>query len=120
MCNVKNMSWFRDLFGREPGETVAGGPALDIGPGETVVVEFLESHPRIVDTSMGRRAVINVKVEDELYSLWLSRIGLASAIALLEEERGDLKGIKARITNEGKRGRQYIYRLEVVKEAEKP
>ena len=109
------MSWFVELFGHEPGERAVGAPPLDISEGETVVVEFLESHPRIVDTSLGRRAVINVKVDDDVYSLWLSRKGLATAVALLEQDVGDLKGVKAKITNKGRKGRAYQYSVEVVK-----
>jgi len=108
------MSWFEELFGRKPGERYAGAPALDIGPGESVVVEVLESRPRIVDTSMGRRAVLNVRYEGEPYSLWLSRISLAEGVALIAEERDDLKGLKLRITNQGKVGRAYIYKVEAV------
>jgi len=108
------MSWFEELFGRKPGEQVAGAPALDIGPGETVEVEVMESRPRVVDTSMGRRAVLNVRYEGSPHSLWLSRIGLAEGIAFLEEERGDLRGLRLRITNQGKKGRAYVYKVEVV------
>jgi len=108
------MSWFEELFGRKPGAQYAGTPALDVGPGESVVVEVLESHPRVVDTSMGRRAVLNVRYRGKPHSLWLSRIGLAEGIALLEEEKGDLEGLKLRISNEGKVGRAYQYRVEVV------
>jgi len=108
------MSWFEELFGRRPGEPVTKAPVLDIGPGETVVVEVLESRPRIVDTSMGRRAVLNVKFGEERHSLWLSRISLAEGVALVAEERGDLRGLRLRITNHGKVGRAYVYKVEVV------
>ncbi len=103
------MSWFKELFKREPGEIGAAYPMLQINEGETVEVEFLEPHPRIVQTKYGSRAVINVMHNDEPKSLWLSRLGLANAIATLEKQVESLQGKKARITNLGKQGRMFRY-----------
>ena len=102
------------MFGYEAEERGEAYPALETPEGETVVVEFLEDHVRVVTTQYGQRAVINVKVEDENYSLWLSRIGLAREIALLEKKLGSLKGVKAKITNLGRKGRSYNYRVEKI------
>jgi len=82
------MSWFKELYGYEAEERGEAYPALETPAGKTVVVEFLEEHPRVITTSYGQRAVINVKVGDDNYSLWLSRIGLAREIALLEKKVG--------------------------------
>jgi len=109
------MSWFKEVFGKEPEERGEAYPPLETPPGSSVVVEFLEEHPRSVTTSYGQRAVINVKAGDKNYSLWLSRIGLAREIALLEKRLGSLKGVKAKITNQGRRGRTYAYTIEEVK-----
>ena len=103
------MSWFKELFKREPGEVGVAYPMLVINEGETVEVEFLEPHPRIVQTKYGERAVINVMHDDEPKSLWLSRMGLANAIAVLEQQVESLQGKRARITNLGKQGRMYRY-----------
>jgi len=103
------VSWFKELFKREPGEISVAYPMLSIAEGETVEVEFLEAHPRIVQTKYGSRAVINVMHNDEPKSLWLSRLGLANAIATLEKQVESLQGKKARITNLGKQGRMFRY-----------
>ena len=102
------------MFGYEAEERGEAYPPLETPKGKEVVVEFLEDHVRVVSTSYGQRAVINVKVGDENYSLWLSRIGLAREIALLEKKLGSLKGVKAKIVNQGRRGRSYNYRVEQI------
>jgi len=105
------MSWFKELFGYEAEERGEAYPPLETPEGKEVVVEFLEDHVRVVNTSYGQRAVINVKVGGENYSLWLSRIGLAREIALLEKKLGNLKGVKAKIVNQGRKGKSYNYRV---------
>jgi len=108
------MSWFKELYGYEAEERSEAYPALETPVGKTVVVEFMEEHPRVITTSYGQRAVINVKVGADKYSLWLSRIGLAREIALLEKKVGSLKGVKAKITNTGKQGRAFNYKVELI------
>jgi len=113
------MSWFKQLFKREPGQIAEAYPPLDIPVGQTVEIVFLEDHPRVVMTKYGERAVINVMHEDEPKSLWLSRLGLANEIANLERQVDSLKGKRARITNLGKSGRMYRYQAVWVSKAEK-
>ena len=108
------MSWFKELYGYEAEERGEAYPPLETPVGKTVIVEFQEEHPRVITTSYGQRAVINVKVGDDNYSLWLSRIGLAREIALLEKKLGSLKGVKAKITNKGKQGRSFNYEVEQI------
>lgn len=106
------MAWFKELFGYEAEERGEAYPNLETPPNTSVEVEFAEDHPRVITTEYGQRAVINVKVKGEMRSLWLSRIGLAREIALLEKKVGSLKGVKARITNTGKSGRSFNYKVE--------
>jgi len=108
------MSWFEQLYGREPGKRKEYPPALTVGPGESKVVTITEPKVRVVQTSIGTRPVITVVHEGQLYSLWLSRQNLAEKIALIEQEKGDLTGVKVQITNVGKRGRMYFYEVEMV------
>ena len=108
------MSWFKKLYGREPGQQQSAYPPLLIKEGQSIEVEFLEDHPRLVTLQFGQRAVINVMYQNEPYSLWLSRIGLANAIALLESEVESLKGKRALIECSGKGGRAFRYRAEWV------
>jgi hypothetical protein len=103
------MTWFKELFGREPGQLGEAYQMLSIPEGETVEVTFLEDHPRVATTKYGERAVINVMEKDEPKSLWLSRLGLANEIANLEKQANGLKGKKAKITNMGKTGRMFRY-----------
>jgi len=108
------MAWFKELYGYEAEERGEAYPALETPVGKAIIVEFQEEHPRVITTSYGQRAVINVKVGDDNYSLWLSRIDLAREIALLEKKLGSLKGVKAKITNKGKQGRSSNYEVEQI------
>jgi hypothetical protein len=103
------MTWFKQLYGREPGQLGEAYPMLQIPEKETVEIVFLEDHPRVVTTKYGERAVINVMHNDEPKSLWLSRLGLANEIANLERQVDTLLGKKAKITNLGKTGRMFRY-----------
>jgi hypothetical protein len=103
------MSWFEKLYNRKPGEVGEAYPMLNIEVGKPVTVTFLEDHPRVVATKFGDRGVINVMVGDTPYSLWLSRMGLANAIALLEAQVESLKGKSATIVNKGQTGRMFRY-----------
>lgn len=107
-----DVSWFRELHGREPGKVGPGYDALEINVGEVRVVTFIEEHPRVVPTSVGERAVINVLCEQEPYSLWLSRVALASGVALLEDTVPSLEGLSMRIGCPGMSGRMYLYDVE--------
>jgi len=109
------MAWFEQLFGRKAGERKEYPPILSIEEGESKVITITEPKVRTVQTSMGLRPVITVMHENKLYSLWLSRQNLAEKIALLEQERGDLTGLKIQVTNTGRRGRIFIYEVEVVR-----
>ena len=111
------MSWFKKLYGREPGQQQSAYPPLLIGEGQSVEVEFLEDHPRLVTLQFGQRAVINVMYNNEPYSLWLSRVGLANAVAMLESQVESLKGKRARIECSGKGGRSFHYKAEWVSKA---
>jgi len=108
------MSWFEQFYGRKAGERKEYPPPLNIEEGMSKIVTITEPKVRTVQTSMGVRPVITVVHEGNLYSLWLSRQSLAEKIALLEQEKGDLTGVKVQITNVGKRGRMYLYEVEVV------
>jgi hypothetical protein len=114
------MSWFKEIFKRDVGAVGANVfPTLDIKEGDEVVVEFLEDHPRVVNTKIGPRAVINVMVEDNPYSLWLSRLSLANEIAVLESQVESMKGKKAKIVNVGKMGRMYAYKATWITKSQK-
>jgi len=108
------VSWFEQLYGRKAGERKEYPPILSIEEGESKVITFSEPKVRAVQTTMGVRPVITVIHEGKLYSLWLSRQSLAEKIALLEQEKGDLTGVKVEIRNVGKRGRMFLYEVELV------
>jgi len=108
------MAWFEKLYGRKAGERKEYPPPLMIEEGMSKVVQIAEPKVRMVQTSMGTRPVLTVVHEGKVYSLWLSRQNLAEKIALIEKEKGDLTGVKVQITNAGKKGRMYLYEVEVV------
>jgi hypothetical protein len=103
------MSWFKTIFGREPGEAQGYPPALRINQGEAATVTFLEAHPRTVATQFGDRAVIIVQAGGEKRSLWLMNVDLAEKIAVLEQKLGSLWNVTVQIKNLGKKGRRYVY-----------
>jgi hypothetical protein len=103
------MSWFKTIFGREPGSEQRYPPALRINQGETVTVKFLEAHPRVTETQFGDRAVIIVSCNGEKRSLWLMNVDLAEKIAILEQKLGSLENVTVQIKNMGKKGRRYVY-----------
>jgi len=106
------MSWYKQTFGEEPEKVLP--PILEIPDHTEVIVTFQEDHPRMVRTRFGDRPVINVKVGDKLYTLWLTRKVLARKIATIEMEKGTLTGVTVRILNEGKKQRYYSYQVEVI------
>jgi len=106
-------SWFKEVFGREPGAPRIP-PILRLEEGKTYVVEVEDKNVRVVDTKVGRRPVITVKHEGQEYTLWLSHVDLAEKIALIEAEHSSLRGLKISIKRLPKSGRMYEYEVSVV------
>lgn len=107
------MSWFDDLYPEVPPEFP---PTLRIKPGKAYKVTFQEKRPRIVVGGFDRpTAVINVEHDGEPRSLFVgSHVDLARQIRNIEEQYGSLKGLTVEIKLLKKRGRNYIYKVEVV------
>jgi len=111
------MSWFREVFGREPGAPRIP-PNLEIEEGKIYVVEVQDENVRVVDTKVGRRPVITVKHEGQEWTLWLSHIDLAEKITLIEAEHSSLRGLKISIKRLPKSGKMYEYEVSVVEPGE--
>jgi len=112
-------SWYKEAFGEE---VTRERPAfLTLRPGESVTVDFLERTCRIIRTSRGPRAVINVRLVDskkksDVRTLVLGHKVLARKIAMLELEYDGLNGLTVRIANKGKTERGYYdYDVELLK-----
>ena len=107
------MSWFEDLYPEVPAEFP---PTLLIESGKTYKVTFKEKRPRLVVGGYGRQtAVINVEYEGEPRSLYVgSHVDLARQIRNIEKQHGSLKGLTVEIKQLEKRGRNYLYKVEVV------
>jgi hypothetical protein len=104
--------WYKAVFGKEPREPLPPLPErVEYGELNGKTIEFVEDHPRAVSTSMGPRAVIRIRMDGREYSLWLSRMGLASEVARLEQERGSLMGLRVRVEELPKRRNFIPYRL---------
>jgi len=110
---VLKMSWFKEIFGREPGARRAP-PILELEEGKLYVLEIEEENVRIVDTRVGRRPVVTVKYKGQSWTLWLSHVDLAEKIALMEVEHSSLKGLKIRVKRLPRSGRRYEYEVSVV------
>jgi len=109
------MAWFEKAFGRTV-EEARRPPILILREGDEVICEFLEDEPRLIDTTVGQRPAIIVKVDDVEQTLLISHMVLGIELVKLQEEgKGSLKGIRVRIRNEGRRGRAYAYTVERVK-----
>jgi len=106
------MDWFREHFGYEPERK----PILRIDEGQEVTVTLLNDEPRRVKSKRGMMLLIDVKVDDEEYTLNMSHVSLARQLAMIARERGTLKDVKVKIANLGKTGRTYDYAVEVLSE----
>jgi len=110
--------WFEEIFGVDLEAAVKRPPSVEIPEGEFIDIEFCEEKPRVVQTSVGRRALITVWFKDELRTLWLSRRRLAEEVGKLQLQYKSLKGLKVRIANLGKRGRRYEYQVKILEKPE--
>jgi len=108
-------SWFKEVFGREPG-TPRAPPILRLEEGKDYILEIEDEKVRVVDTKVGRRPVITVKHEGKSWTLWLSHVDLAEKIALIEAEHSSLRGLKIRVKRLPKSGRMYEYEVSVVEQ----
>jgi len=110
------MSWFKEVFGREPGVPRAP-PILRLEENKDYIIEVQDENVRVVDTKVGRRPVITVRYEGKNWTLWLSHVDLAEKIALIEAEHPSLKDLKIRVKRLPKTSeRRYIYEVEVVEQ----
>jgi len=109
------MSWFRQIFGREPGERRP--EFLTIAEGQEVVVEFLEDEPRVIKTRFGQRGAITVKTEDgQERTLLISHVDLGEKLWKLQQEHGTLAGLKVMISRVPSTGRRAQYIVKEVSE----
>jgi len=106
------VSWFKEHFGYEPERK----PILRIDEGQEVIVTLLNDEPRRVKSKRGMMLLIDVKVNDEEYTLNMSHVSLARQLAMIARERGTLKDVKVKIANLGRTGRTYDYSVEVISE----
>jgi len=104
------VSWFKEHFGYE----LERKPLLRLGEGQEVTVTFLNDEPRRIKSKRGMMLLIDVKVDDEEYTLNMSHVSLARQLAMIARERGSLKDVKVKIANLGKTGRTYDYSVEVM------
>lgn len=109
------VEWFKEVFGREPQTGLPQlPPPIDYDLLNGAEITFKESSPRVVNTKMGARAVIIIECAKQEWSLWLSRQGLASQVAALEQAAGDLKGLKVKVEELPRRKRFIPYRLTIL------
>ena len=87
---------------------------LKFEEGKTKYVKFLEDEPRIVYFYGQKIPVIFVLHNGITYALWLSHKDLANKVAAIQQEKGTLKDVEAKITLMGKTKIGYIYRVEVI------
>jgi len=107
------MSWFKELFGYEAGERPRRD-LLILEDGQEIIAIIEIDTPRLVETRFGRRAFLDIKVNDEPMTLPLGHKDLAEKIALLEKEHNSLKGLVLKIKRLGRIGRRISYLVEVV------
>lgn len=109
------MSWFGELYPDIPPDFP---PTLQIRIGVTYRVTFLENAPRLVTGGHRRRtAVINVEYKDKPRSLYVgSNVDLARQVRKIELEHETLEGLTVDITKIKKKGRSWIYKVEVIEE----
>jgi len=112
---VLKMSWFKEIFGREPGARGAP-PMLELEEGKDYIVVIEDEEVRVVDTRVGRRPVITVRYKGQSWTLWLSHVDLAEKIALIEAEYSSLKGLKIRVKRLPKSGRRYEYEVSIIEQ----
>jgi len=109
------MSWFKEVFGREPG-TPRTPPILRLEENKDYIIEIEDENVRLAETKVGRRPVITVKYEGKSWTLWLSHVDLAEKIALIEAEYHSLRGIEIRVKRLPKSGKMYEYEVSVVEQ----
>jgi hypothetical protein len=104
------MSWFENMTGQDPENFGRYPPSFNYRKQLVPFrIKFLESHPHIVDTRDGLRAVIIIEVDKLRYTLWLSPNTFAKRIALLEKQLGDLHGKTVYVGSDGKEGYAFEY-----------
>jgi hypothetical protein len=115
------MSWFEKLYGKKPEEIGKKFPKIarfkEINGKEII---FDEDDVRIVSVIGKERGVINIILDGEERSLFLTRMGLAKEVALLQQKVGSLKGVKVKVEELEKRGSFIPYRLTLIQEQLKP
>jgi len=99
-----DLDWFKEIF---PDAKAEFPPTLNLTVGQTYLITFKESKPRVVPDKFDKTGVIEIEYKGQLRSLFLGHTFLAQQIYVLQKKHGSLMDIKVSLTRK-KKTKDYI------------